>query len=123
MGTSAFIAVKNQDGTIDSVYCSYDGYPSHTGDVLVKWWNTSEKVKSLIALGSIVALEADLESTESYHKNHQEDIEIFSFKNESEFFEGDGVPSCEYYYIYDSGHWKCFLYNGKEIPVDKDVDW
>ena len=36
MSTRSRVGIKNEDGTITSVYVHHDGYPSGVGDVLFK---------------------------------------------------------------------------------------
>ena len=53
MATRSRIGIENEDGTVSSVYCHWDGYPSGNGRTLVEYYSDREKVKELIALGSI----------------------------------------------------------------------
>ena len=55
MGTRSRIAIRN-DQTFDSIYCHWDGYPSHVGRILRDHYDTEEKVRALIALGDISSL-------------------------------------------------------------------
>ena len=49
MATRSKIAIEDQDGTVRSIYCHWDGYPSHHGPILLEHYTTQEKVESLIA--------------------------------------------------------------------------
>jgi hypothetical protein len=53
MSTNSTIAVVNEDGSVSSVYCHFDGYISHTGFALLQQYNTYEKAASLIGEGNI----------------------------------------------------------------------
>lgn len=59
MSTSARIAVFNQDGQIESAYCHCDGYPSHTGIVLLRHFNSLEKALDLVSKGNISSISPD----------------------------------------------------------------
>jgi hypothetical protein len=51
MSTRSRIAIENQNGSVTSVYCHFDGYISGVGAVLQKHYTNRSKVEQLIALG------------------------------------------------------------------------
>ena len=60
MATRSRIGIENEDGTVSSVYCHWDGYPSNNGKILVEHYTDREKVKELIALGAISSLKENV---------------------------------------------------------------
>jgi hypothetical protein len=56
MGTRSRIGIENQDGTITSVYCHWDGYPSYNGRMLLENYNTEEKIRELLSYGDMSSL-------------------------------------------------------------------
>lgn len=56
MATRSRIGIVNEDGTVSSIYCHWDGYPDHNGKLLTTHYTDREKVKALIELGSISSL-------------------------------------------------------------------
>lgn len=60
MATRSRIGIENEDGTVSSVYCHWDGYPSNNGRILVAHYTDREKVKELISLGAISALKENV---------------------------------------------------------------
>jgi hypothetical protein len=60
MGTRSRIGIENQDGTITSVYCHWDGYLEHNGKILFETYNTEEKIRELLSYGSIGSLANDI---------------------------------------------------------------
>lgn len=56
MATYSRIGIINEDGSITSVYCHWDGYPSHNGVILQTNYQDSEKVKMLLSLGDLSSL-------------------------------------------------------------------
>ena len=46
MSTRSVIGIMNNDNSVDSVYCHFDGYPEHTGYFLKKFFDTKEKVET-----------------------------------------------------------------------------
>ena len=53
MSTNSTISIENQDGSIKSIYCHWDGYTEHNGKILQKNYTTSEKIEELLNLGSL----------------------------------------------------------------------
>ena len=66
MATRSTIALENADGTILQIYCHYDGYPTGVGATLEKHYNTPDKIKALLALGSVSVLDASIECPEGH---------------------------------------------------------
>jgi hypothetical protein len=56
MSTRSTIAVRNLNGSVSSVYCHSDGYPSHNGKILQENYKTLEQVNALLELGSLSIL-------------------------------------------------------------------
>lgn len=56
MATRSYIGLETEDGIAQAVYCHWDGYPEYNGKMLLKHYSTREKVKELIALGSLSSL-------------------------------------------------------------------
>ena len=56
MATRSTIAMVRSDGAVVKVYCHWDGYLEHNGDILIKYYNTAEKVAALLAHGDISSL-------------------------------------------------------------------
>jgi hypothetical protein len=132
MATRSRIAIENQDGTVNSVYCHWDGYPEHNGVILFKKYNTQEKVEALIALGSISSLREEIEIPEgvnhnfekqvenitvAYHRDRGEDLSISSHNNAEDFMRSDVE---EYGYIFTAaGEWR--FINGHTDPSQREL--
>ena len=56
MATRSTIALEYADGTVDQIYCHWDGYLSHNGEILQKHWQDPFKVKQLMDLGDMSSL-------------------------------------------------------------------
>lgn len=56
MATRSTIAIAREDGTVAKVYCHWDGYLENNGDILIKYYNTPEKVEELLSYGDISSL-------------------------------------------------------------------
>ena len=55
--------MEQEDGSVKSIYCHFDGYPSHNGRILNESFKDHDKVKSLIDLGDISFLREEIEPT------------------------------------------------------------
>ena len=115
MATRSNIAYKTAEGKIRSVYCHWDGYPEHNGEMLRRYYDSQDKVEALVALGSISSLGSELgevqdfdnrdthkdEWTLAYHRDRGEELVISEY---------DDIPSWiadmeEYAYLYTDAGW------------------
>lgn len=53
MSTRSLIAMQIEENQYRTIYCHSDGYLTYNGAMLLDYYNTPEKVKELIDLGSI----------------------------------------------------------------------
>lgn len=60
MGTRSRIGMVQEDGTVKSVYCQWDGSPKHNGIILKECFTDVNRVKELIALGDLYNLRPNL---------------------------------------------------------------
>lgn len=67
MSTRSHIGIRNEDGSLDVIYCHWDGYPSYNGAVLFHHCQEPEKIRELIALGDISSLAASVKPAEGEH--------------------------------------------------------
>jgi len=56
MGTRSTIAIEFADGTVEQVYCHWDGYLSNNGKILAEHYSDPFVLQKLIAMGSISSL-------------------------------------------------------------------
>ena len=56
MSTRSNIGILNEDGTVDYIYCHFDGYLEHNGKILNEHYDSEAAVRDLIALGDLSAL-------------------------------------------------------------------
>ena len=67
MSTRSHIGIWNEDGSLDVIYCHWDGYPSYNGAVLLHHYQDPEKIRELIALGDISSLAESVKPAEGEH--------------------------------------------------------
>ena len=127
MATRSAIAIENDDGTVTSIYCHYDGYPSGVGGTLQQHYTDHEKVKKLIALGSLSSLYENVDIPEgvkhdfnrpadgitvAYHRDRGDDLHQKSNASVTGFFNGD---------IEEYGY--CFTAAGEWLAKSASGDW
>lgn len=105
MSTRSVIAMLETDGSVKSIYCHHDGYLSYNGNMLLKHYNTEEKVKALIAEGDTSGI--DEKGSDAYAKNGEKLMFSYSAKDMKNFEKGlekDGWD-IEYVYLFKDGKW------------------
>ena len=60
MATRSTIALEYADGTVGQVYCHWDGYLDHNGQILQEHYQDPFKVRALLDLGDLSSLGDDL---------------------------------------------------------------
>jgi hypothetical protein len=60
MGTRSTIALEFADGTVEQVYCHWDGYLEHNGKILLEHYSDPFKLRDLIDMGDISSLAANI---------------------------------------------------------------
>lgn len=60
MATRSTIAKLNDDGSITSIYCHWDGYPEGVGATLKEHYTDTDKIDQLLALGWLSVLDAEI---------------------------------------------------------------
>ena len=135
MATRSNIAYRTPEGKIRSVYCHWDGYPAHNGEMLRRYYKDQSKIEALIELGSLSSLRPEIgvkhefsrldtnmtsdefdakygEMVTAYHRDRGEELHISEY---------DDIPS----WIYDMEEY-AYLWNGQEWLVndhgEKDAD-
>jgi hypothetical protein len=56
MGTRSTIALEYADGTVEQIYCHWDGYLEHNGQILARHYSDPFKVRQLMDLGDMSSL-------------------------------------------------------------------
>lgn len=67
MSTRSHIGIQNEDGSLDVIYCHWDGYPSYNGAILFHHYQEPEKIRKLIALGDISSLAKSVSPVSGKH--------------------------------------------------------
>jgi hypothetical protein len=115
MATRSRIAIENENGSVKSIYCHFDGYLSGVGKTLFNHYD-KEKLEKLIELGDISSLEDSPESTVAYCRDRGEDLNITTFSDMGELFENGLNSGVEYIYcLTRNGTWLMNSYGSNQI--------
>jgi hypothetical protein len=85
MGTRSTIALEFADGTVEQVYCHWDGYLEHNGKILVEHYSNPFKLRDLIDLGGLSSLRADIGDKHAFSQFDlpKEEVEAFVKRTEN----------------------------------------
>lgn len=118
MGTRSMIGRYNEDGTVTAVYCHWDGYLEHNGQILAEHYTDDDKIQDLIGLGAMSALGAELGEKHNFAENTGHDWCTFYARDrgekigverfeDPEAFRKDGYArsGAEFLYLWDREGW------------------
>ena len=130
MGTRSRIGVMHGD-KVKSVYCHWDGYLEHNGQILQEHYN-SAKANNLVALGDLSSLKPEIGEKHAFSQFELRAEEVAGYKlltenmctfygrdrgekntefkvahTFAEFMEQCDNCGAEYYYIMRDGVWYC----------------
>jgi hypothetical protein len=132
MSTNSRIGIQDEDGSVRSIYCHWDGYPSANGKTLYEAYQDREKVMALIELGDLSALYGALVPAEgvahsfwspadgvciAYHRDREEDYSDPRHDDTLDEFRDSGF--CSYGYVYTKeNQWMLFTDNGRSCMLE-----
>jgi hypothetical protein len=121
MATRSRIAIENQDGTVTSIYCHFDGYLSGVGKKLFEHYDR-EKTEKLMELGDISVLGESTLDTIAYHRDRNEDLCFKTFPNTQDLFDYGFESGVEYVYcLHNNGIWAVKEYDSSIVEILKEV--
>ena len=106
MGTRSTIALEFADGTVQQVYCHWDGYLSHNGAILQDHYSDPFKLRDLIDLGGVSSLRPNI-GTEHPFSPH-------GSKEDEALYEAAKAAGASTFYTRD---------RGEELRVNKFDDY
>ena len=80
MGTRSTIALEYADGTVEQVYCHWDGYLAHNGQILLKHYSNPFILRDLIDLGALSSLQATIGTKHAFSQFELRAEEVAGFK-------------------------------------------
>jgi len=68
MATRSNIGILNSDGTVDYIYCHWDGYVDHNGRILNEHYTTESKIHRLMELGDLSILGPEIGEKQDFKR-------------------------------------------------------
>ena len=84
MGTRSTIALEYADGTVDQIYCHWDGYLEHNGQILAEHYMDPFKVQKLMQQGDMSSLGKEIGTQHSFNDKAPEGECTFYKRDRSE---------------------------------------
>jgi hypothetical protein len=100
MSTRSRIGILQEDGSVKSIYCHYDGYPEGVGQTLMQNYTSPVEVMELVNKGDM----SSLHSQEHYADRGETDVDAV-VTSENEYVSYTGECWGEYAYLYKDGEW------------------
>ena len=101
MGTRSTIALEYADGTVDQIYCHWDGYLEHNGQILRDHYTDPFKVQKLMEQGDMSSLAPNIGSQHAFEKAPEGECTFYKRdRNES----GTGAKRFKDYADYVENH-------------------
>lgn len=126
MATRSHIGLRtNLSETVDYIYCHWDGYPEHHGKILTEHYQTIDKVKQLLELGSLSVLAEEIGEKQNFddRSTHNENWclaygrdrgEPNTSKRNISFDNLLSDNEVDYVYVFDGDYWECYNTYTKE---------
>lgn len=118
MATRSFIALQEPNGSLEGVYCHWDGYLHGNGQILINHYRDPEKIKYLFSFGDISSLgtevgdphdfldRADLSSTTFYGRDGGEtQFDSRQFRTRKAMLKHAAALGCEFVYLHQPNGW------------------
>jgi len=124
MATRSYIGIRNTDASVDYIYCHFDGYPEHNGEILTEHYSNTSRVRALLELGDLSVLgkffgekqdfdKRVVDTCLAYGRDRNEPNTSAKNSRYSELIKDQNV---DYVYVFDGDYWECFdPYNPEQI--------
>lgn len=114
MATRSEIGIELETEEILSIYCHWDGYPSHNGVILYEFYRDREKVMKLIELGDISSLGPEVSPEEGSSHSYESPVPVVTVayhRDREEDYNKPRKSSTAYYFSKSlNGEWG-YLFN------------
>lgn len=101
MSTRSFIGIQNSDGTVDAVYCHFDGYLPGVGADLIGSYDGEELARGLVQGGDMRSVG---DPYLAYAGEEWEDIKPIQYDTLSAFAQ-KGFQIASFVYLFQDGAW------------------
>jgi hypothetical protein len=122
MSTHALIAKKDHDGTVRSVYCHYDGFPQHTGQILRDCYNDPAVIDIVMNFGNLKFITPHVSDIEFYVIDSRIDERALSHPGAKSFLNYGLKSDSDFLYLFEQDRWRCWsTYSKEEIQLDENL--
>lgn len=139
MSTRSKIGIVRCDGSVDHIYCHWDGYPEHNGCLLFNQYNNINKINELIKNGDMSLLNEHIFPDPTrphgfeFNEERQDDVCLFynrdreedwkhtcprTSKNIYQFIDECKRSDCDYAYLFDERQNEWIF---SPIPYEKET--
>lgn len=116
MSTRSMIGICYTDGSVQAIYCHYDGYVKFNGAILHEYYSDNKKARALVGLGDISCLREKIEPDPSkphsfenaqdnvvvaYHRDRGEQLHCEIYESVSKYLNANKDSMIEYLYLFD----------------------
>ena len=125
MATRSHIGKQLPNGNIKFIYCHFDGYPEHNGEILKEHYTDEAKIDQLLELGDLSTLGPEIGEKQDFNgcKSHDKNWCLAYGRDRGEedtkAREGstDDFLGQIYNYLFKDGKWHCYMENGRELVL------
>lgn len=128
MSTNAYIGLRQENGTILSVYNHWDGYIEHLGVILNEHYRSREKIEELLSFGDLSSTRKNIHPNPDMKHSFmepQDDVCVFYGRDrgekhtEAKIRDEEALKGIEYAYIYEPSLGDFTVYENGEIKIEK----
>jgi hypothetical protein len=127
MATRSTIAIEYANGTVEQVYCHWDGYLSNNGKILITHYRDAFKLEQMIRLGDISSLGAEIGEKHDFddrcddctfygRDRGEKDVGPKLFQSFEDYKANHQYEEYEYIYRND-GEWYVSIYGKDYVPL------
>lgn len=124
MATRSLIGIK-LDNIVKTIYCHWDGYPTHNGKLLVDNYTTPAAILELMGLGDLSSLAETPDQCKAYHRDRKEP---WGMVEPRDMMAGTIVEDAvkdygvDYVYMYNENcEWDCFKSDGTPVEILSEI--
>ena len=123
MATRSYIGVRNTDSSVDYIYCHFDGYPEHNGQILTEHYTNINRVNELLQLGDLSVLGQFIGEKMDFDKRVRDTCLAYGRdrgesnvgKKNSGYDELITDRNVDYVYVFDGDYWECHNTHNPEL--------
>ena len=114
MATRSRIGILNEDQSITSIYCHWDGYPEGVGATLKEHYSSTPRAMRLQSMGDLSSLMPTIEESTFYGRDRDEDgVEAQRSINQAAFISLAYRSGAQWAYLWDGQEWKSYSVNSQ----------